>query len=105
LLGRGDEPYRKRQLSMSLSKYFGRLGEQFIDKQTGDIDLAKNETGPAFMSKSGAQRTPDSLDYSFGMPPILGDVKVGFNVNKAQAEDFVEAVKRGLVRPGIIFSD
>lgn len=103
MLGRGDEPFRKRQVSVSLSRYFGRLGEQFIDKQTGDIDLAKCETGPVFMGYSGVQRTPDSFDYSFGMPPILGDVKVGFNTNRAQAEDFLEAVKRRLARPGIIF--
>lgn len=40
-----DNVFRGRQLIMSLNRYFGRLGEQFVDMQTDDIDLAKGGSG------------------------------------------------------------
>lgn len=86
-----------------LNDWAGMLGEQYVEKQTGDI----NNIGPGLIGTfellPGVRVTPDSIDLSLGWPPVIGDVKVGVFSDYEQAEELVSAIDRGMARPGIIY--
>ncbi|HEY6283301.1 MAG TPA: hypothetical protein VIW22_05185 [Nitrososphaerales archaeon] len=45
---------------------------------------------------------PDSVDFSFGRPPITSEVKVGLDLNIVQARVLANSVGMGESRAGII---
>ncbi len=85
----------------------GFLGEEYIDAQTGDINngmLAKalgNLIGRVATQFGWIE--PDSMDFSFGDPPVIGGVKVGTGLSWAEVGQWIEAVQTGAARPGILF--
>ena len=84
------------------NEWVGMLGEQYVDRQTGDI----NNVGPKligiFELVPGVKVAPDSIDQSFE-PPTIGDVKVGLYSDYDQAEELATLVEKGWATPGMIY--
>lgn len=85
-----------------LSIYVGRLGEIFVEGQTGESVVSSRIVRLSF-GGAGVDRTSDIVDLSCGGPPVIGEVKVGYFSRPVQATAFARMVKNGRARPGVIY--
>lgn len=83
--------------------WISKIGEQYVEAQTSDTNNVWPVIPRRLETFPGIRFVPDSIDFSFGAPPVVGDVKVGGFGSYEQAEDLVAAVKGGRIRPGTIY--
>lgn len=82
------------------------MGEEYVDAQTGEIN---NGTVLDYVDRlalelptSLGKIEPDSVDFSLGEPPVIGGVKVGMGLSWTEVGQWIEAVKTGAARPGVL---
>ena len=101
---RGPEgPSLQGGLRSAFVNWVSKLGEQYVEAQTSDINNVWPVIPKRLETLPGIWFIPDSVDFSFGLPPTVGDVKVGQFGAHEQGEDLIVAVERGKARPGIIY--
>ena len=96
-------PSLRGRLRCTFADRVSRLGERYVGAQTSDTNNVWPVIPVRLKTFQGIRFMPDGTDLSFGLPPVVGDVKVGGSGSYEQAEDSVVAVEKGKARPGIIY--
>lgn len=102
LLVLGRARSSKRSDTNSFLVWLGKLGEQYVNLQTGDINNVDSGQKRHVLRMVTTRTYPDSVDFSSGGPPIISEVKVGLDLNIVQALVLANSVEIEESRAGII---